>query len=71
MRCVSLMVSQLQKGSGALRKSLEGEVRLAWESYRERVTQKGEEAQTKLLFPMMGMLFLVMAIVMIPAFFAM
>lgn len=71
LRCVSLMVSQLQKGSGALRKSLEGEVRLAWESYRERVTQKGEEAQTKLLFPMMGMLFLVMAIVMIPAFFAM
>lgn len=71
LRCVSLMVSQLQKGSGALRKSLEGEVRLAWEFYRERVTQKGEEAQTKLLFPMMGMLFLVMAIVMIPAFFAM
>lgn len=71
LRCASLLVSQLQKGSGILRKSLEGEVRLAWELYREQVTKKGEEAQTKLLFPMMGMLFLVMALIMIPAFFAM
>lgn len=71
LRCASLMVSQLQKGSGGLRKNLEGEVRLAWEMYRERASKKGEEAQTKLLFPMMGMMFLVMAVVMIPAFFAM
>lgn len=71
LRCASLLVSQLQKGSGVLRKSLEGEVRLAWEMYREQVTKRGEEAQTKLLFPMMGMLFLVMAVIMIPAFFAM
>ena len=71
LRCASLLVSQLQKGSGVLRKSLESEVKLAWEMYREQVTKKGEEAQTKLLFPMMGMLFLVMAVIMIPAFFAM
>lgn len=71
LRCASLLVSQLQKGSGVLRKSLESEVRLAWEMYREQVTKRGEEAQTKLLFPMMGMLFLVMAVIMIPAFFAM
>lgn len=71
LRCTALLVSQLQKGSGALRKGLESEVRLAWETYREQVTKKGEEAQTKLLLPMMGMLFLVMAVVMIPAFFTM
>lgn len=71
LRCASLLVSQLQKGSGGLRKSLESEVRLAWEMQRERAAKKGEEAQTKLLFPMMGMLFLVMAVVMIPAFFSM
>ncbi len=71
LRCASLLVSQLQKGSGVLRKSLENEVRLAWEMYREQATKKGEEAQTKLLFPMMGMLFLVMAVIMIPAFFSM
>ena len=71
MRCASLLVSQLQKGSGGLRKSMEGEVELAWEMHREQAAKKGEEAQTKLLFPMMGMLFLVMAVVMIPAFFSM
>ena len=71
LRCASLLVSQLQKGSGGLRKNLENEVRLAWEMHRERAAKKGEEGQTKLLFPMMGMLFLVMAVVMIPAFFTM
>ena len=71
LRCASLLTGQLQKGSGALRKSLESEVRLAWELCREQATKKGEEAQTKLLFPMMGMLFLVLAVIMIPAFFAM
>lgn len=71
LRCASLLVSQLQKGSGGLRKNLENEVRLAWEMHRERAAKKGEEGQTKLLFPMMGMLFLVMAVVMIPAFFSM
>lgn len=71
LRCASLLVSQLQKGSGSLRKGLETEAGLAWEMHRERAAKKGEEAQTKMLFPMMGMLFLVMAVVMIPAFFAM
>ena len=71
LRCASLLVSQLQKGSGGLRKGLENEVQLAWEMQREQVAKKGEEAQTKMLFPMMGMLFLVMAVVMIPAFFSM
>lgn len=71
VRLATLMISQLQKGSGGLREGLEAEVRLAWEKHREEATKKGEEAQTKLLFPMMGMLFLVLAIVMIPAFFNM
>ncbi len=71
LRCAALLVSQLQKGSGSLRKGLENEVQLAWELQRERAAKKGEEAQTKMLFPMMGMLFLVMAVIMIPAFFSM
>jgi len=70
-RCGALLVNQLQKGGGSLRAGLEAEVALAWELHRERAAKKGEEAQTKLLFPMMGMLFLVMAVVMIPAFFTM
>lgn len=71
LRCSALLISQLQKGSGGLREGLETEVRLAWELHREQAEKKGEEAQTKLLFPMMGMLFLVLAIVMIPAFLSM
>lgn len=70
MRCASLLVSQLQKGSGGLREALENEVRLAWDMQRDYAAKKGEEAQTKMLFPMMGMLFLVMAVIMIPAFFS-
>lgn len=69
LRCASLLVSQLQKGSGNLREGLENEVRLAFALQREQAAKKGEEAQTKLLFPMMGMLFLVMAVVLIPALF--
>ena len=71
LRLASLLVNQLQKGSGALRENLEAEVRLAWEIHRDRAEKKGEEAQTKLLLPMMGMLFLVMALIMVPAFFSM
>lgn len=71
LRCAALLISGLQKGSTGLREGLEAEVRLAWEAHREHVVKKGEEAQTKLLFPMMGMLLLVMAVVMIPAFFSM
>ena len=70
-RCAALLVSQSPKGSGNLRRGLEAESALAWELQKERAAKKGEEAQTKLLFPMMGMLFLIMAVVMIPAFFTM
>lgn len=71
LRCASLLVSQLQKGSGGLREGLETEAQLAWELHREQAEKRGEEAQTKLLFPMMGLLLLVLGIVMFPAFFSM
>lgn len=71
MRLSSLMAGYVQKGSKGLGKNLEQEVRSAWELHREHAAKKGEEAQTKLLFPMMGMLFLVMAVVLVPAFFSM
>lgn len=71
VRLAALLINRLEKGSSGLREGLEAEVRLAWENHREQVVKAGEEAQTKLLLPMMGMLFLVLAIVMIPAFFNM
>ena len=35
---------------------------------KAHIRQKGEQAGTKLLLPMMGMLFLVFAILLVPAF---
>lgn len=70
-RCSALLISQLQKGAGGLLPKLEYEVRVSWDKHRRQAEKKGEEAQTKLLFPMIGMLFLVFAIIMIPAFFSM
>lgn len=71
LRCAALLISQMQKGSGGLREGLENEVRLAWELQRRQAEKQGEEAQTKLLFPMMGMLLLVLMLVMLPAFYNM
>lgn len=71
LRCTALLIGQLEKGAGGLREKLDLEVRTAWDNHRLQAEARGEEAQTKLLFPMMGMLFLVFAIVMIPAFFQM
>lgn len=68
LRCAALLISQMQKGSGGLREGLENEVRLAWELQRRQAEKQGEEIQTKLLFPMMGMLLLVLVLVMLPAF---
>ena len=70
-RCSALLISQLQKGAGGLLPKLEYEARVSWDKHRRQAEKKGEEAQTKLLFPMIGMLFLVFAIIMIPAFFNM
>lgn len=70
-RCFALLLSQQQKGTGGLREKLFDEVTAAWEQHRRRVEEKSEEAQTKLLFPMMGMLFLVFLLVMVPAFLSM
>ena len=47
---------------------LERESVEAWEERKRKARVLGEAAATKLLFPMMLMLVVVMAIVMIPAF---
>ena len=47
---------------------LRNEAAEAFADHRERVKQSGEEAGTKLLVPMAGILVLILAIIMIPAF---
>lgn len=63
-----LIVQNLRKGSSGLRQSLEKEVADAFSLRKNLAKKAGEEAGTKILFPMMLMLCIVMAIILIPAF---
>ena len=64
----TLLSQNLQKGSSQMADMLERESVEAWEERKRKARVLGEAAATKLLFPMMLMLVVVMAIVMIPAF---
>ena len=68
---VSLMrhISQnLQMGTKDLRMLMETEVTIALEAKKEAAKKLGEEASTKLVFPMIILLVVVMMIIMTPAF---
>jgi Flp pilus assembly protein TadB len=63
----SLFVQQLQKGSLGLQDALHQEAERANEERKNQIKKQGEEAGTKLLFPMMLMLGMVMLLIMVPA----
>lgn len=62
-----LLVQNLRKGSRDLLDSLEKEEKYAFEMRKQRAVRAGEEASTKLLIPMGGMLFIVIAVLVVPA----
>ncbi len=64
----TLLIQNLQKGSRQLSDMLERESLAAWEERKRKARVLGEAAATKLLFPMVLMLLVVMVIIMIPAF---
>lgn len=66
-RFVRLLISNLLKGNRGLSDLLEQESEKAFSIRRMQARQLGEEAQTKLLLPMIMMLGIVMAIVIVPA----
>ena len=66
----TLLIQNLQKGSRSLLDNLERESMDAWEERKRKARMAGETASTKLLFPMLLMLLVVMALIMIPAFLA-
>lgn len=67
-RKLSMLLSQnLMKGSKDLIISLENEEEAAFEMKKQRAIRAGEEASTKLLLPMSGMLFIVIVVLVIPA----
>lgn len=67
LKLASLLQTNIKKGTRELRSLMEAETKDAFEQRKARAKIKGEEASTKLLFPMMLMLMTVMLIVMVPA----
>lgn len=68
LRFTTLLVQNLKKGSKRLLELLQMESQEAFSERKEQARRKGEEAGTKLLLPMGGMLLIVLVIVLVPAF---
>lgn len=68
MRFSGVLVQNLQKGARGSLHLLEQEALTAFAERKEAAKRKGEEAGTKLLLPMFGLLAVVLVIVMVPAF---
>ena len=64
----SLLVQNLRKGTRGLVQLLEEEVSDAFEERKNLAKKSGEEAGTKMLFPMMMMFGIIIVIIMVPAF---
>lgn len=71
MKFSSLLVQNTKKGTSDLLQLLEYEAVQAFEERKEIAKRLGEEAGTKLLGPMVLMLFIVLIIIMVPAFMQM
>jgi len=64
----TLLARNIKRGSAGIIEILESEAEESFAERKENVRKEGEEAGTKLLLPMFGMLILVIAIVVVPAF---
>ncbi len=69
-KCASLLSQNVQKGTGRLLDALRQESVNAFEERKAFALRKGEEAQTKMILPMLMMLVAVMILVMVPACFS-
>ena len=65
-----MLIQHLQKGGNSILYELRNESLKASEEQKRNLQKKGEEMGTKLLFPMMIMLGIVMIFIMIPALFS-
>ena len=70
-RLGSMLEQNAVKGNERLRIMLREECEQALEERKARARKAGEQAGTKMLFPMMLMLLIVMAVIMVPAFWSM
>ena len=65
-----LLIQHLVKGGSSVLGTLREESQKAGEEQKRQIQKKGEEMGTKLLFPMMIMLGIVMVFIMVPALFS-
>lgn len=63
-----LLISYERQGNEDILRQLGAEVYEAWEECRQRAARQGEEAGTKLLFPMILMLLVVMLLILLPVY---
>ena len=70
MKFGALLAQNLKKGT-KMADLLRNEAAQAFENRKSRAKRLGEEAGTKLLAPMFGMLAIVLIIVIVPAFLSM
>lgn len=66
-KLMRILLGNLEKGTQGICGRLEEESRVAYEQRIQNAKKLGEEASTKMLFPLMLMLVIVMGIVMLPA----
>lgn len=71
MKLANVLVQNLRKGADGIVQTLSVMSSEAFEQRKNRARQIGEKAGTKLLFPMLIMLVLVLVIIMVPAFWSM
>ena len=69
-KCVSLINQNLRKGTDGLLDALLREAQEAFEEQKAEAKKLGEEAQTKLLLPMILMLLIIMIMILVPACFS-
>ena len=62
-----LLLANMKKGDSELRRQLEQEENAAFDERKIRARVAGEEASTKLLLPMMGLLGVVLLVLLVPA----
>lgn len=67
-RMASLLTQNVSRGMQGMRNLLLQEAKEVMAQDKANIRMKGEQAGTKLLLPMMGLLFLVFAILLVPAF---
>lgn len=66
-KLAAILVQNVKKGNAQIQRILEEEKTEVYEKHKARVKKAGEEAGTKLLFPMLLMLLVVLVIIMVPA----